>query len=219
MDVMKRVVVVDDHSILLNLIKDFVNNNSDYNVVDSFKSGNQLLFAYSRGEVQFDIVLLDLFMEDGDGFQVIEELKKINPGIKIIIMTFNKQPGLLESVLKNGADGIINKSSDDKEIINALKEVNKGNIFMCPISTNIINTKRDMVSELNKINALTPREKEIVNLICKQELTNTQIAKKLSISDKTVKTHRKNIYAKLNVNTTIQLVRAAINLGYVSIID
>lgn len=216
---MKRVVVVDDHSILLNLIKDFVNNNSDYNVVDSFKSGNQLLFAYSRGEVQFDIVLLDLFMEDGDGFQVVEELKKINPGIKIIIMTFNKQPGLLESVLKNGADGIINKSSDDKEIINALDSVTEGNVFMCPITSHIIHTKRDKVKELNKINALTAREKEILNLICKDELSSSEIASKLSISEMTVKTHRKNIYAKLNVNTTIQLVRAAINLGYISIID
>lgn len=216
---MKRVVVVDDHSILLNLISDYIRGNKDYEVVGTYKSGNELLFAYKREEVIFDMVLLDLFMDDGDGFQVVDELKKLNPLIKIIVMTFNKQPGLLESVLKAGADGIINKSSDDKEILNALEEVNKGNTFMCPISANIINTKRDKVRELNQINALTTREREIVNLICKEELNNSQIADKLHISEKTVKTHRKNIYTKLGVSTTIQLVRAAINLGYISIVD
>ncbi|MFA7326697.1 MAG: response regulator transcription factor [Candidatus Kapaibacterium sp.] len=216
---MKRVAIVDDHLILLNLVSDYLKRNSEYEVAGTFKSGNELLFANRREEVDIDIVLLDLFMEDGDGFLVVEELKKLNPLIKIVIMTFNKQPGLLESVLKSGADGIINKASEDVEILNALKDVEKGNIFLCPITSSIINNKRDKVRELNQINALTPREREILYLICNDELTNNQIADKLHISEKTVKTHRKNIYHKLNVNTTIQLVRAAINLAYISVVD
>ena len=119
---------------------------------------------------------------------------------------------------KSGADGIINKASEDVEILNALNAVEKGNIFLCPITSGIINNKRDKVRELNQINALTPREREILYLICNDELTNNQIADKLNISEKTVKTHRKNIYHKLNVNTTIQLVRAAINLAYISVV-
>lgn len=216
---MKKVVVVDDHSLLLNLISNFVNEHTEYEVISTFKSGNELMFAYKKEEVNFDIVLLDLFMENGDGFFVVEELKKINPLIKIIVMTFNKQPGLLESVLKNGADGIISKSSDDIEIHNALDAVSNGKIFMCPATTHIINTKRDKVRELNQINALTSREREILYLICMDELNNSDISTKLHISEMTVKTHRKNIYQKLNVNTTIQLVRTAINLGYISVVD
>jgi DNA-binding NarL/FixJ family response regulator len=216
---MKRVVVVDDHSILLNLISDYIRGNKDYEVVGTYKSGNELLFAYKREEVVFDVVLLDLFMDDGDGFQVVDELKKLDPLIKIIVMTFNKQPGLLESVLKGGADGIISKASDDNEIMNALKAVENNRNFLCPITTEILNKKRDLVKDLDRINALTTREREIVNLICKEELNNSQIADKLHISEKTVKTHRKNIYTKLGVSTTIQLVRAAINLGYISIVD
>ena len=216
---MKKVVVVDDHSLLLNLISNFVNENSEYEVTGTFKSGNELLFAYKKGEVEFGIVLLDLFMEDGDGFFVVEEMKKLNPLIKIIVMTFNKQPGLLESVLKNGTDGVINKSSDDIEIHNALDAVCKGNIFLCPHTKQIIDSKRDKVRELNQINPLTSREREILYLICRDEFTNTEIADKLHISEMTVKTHRKNIYQKLNVKTTIQLVRTAINLGYISVVD
>lgn len=216
---MKKVVVVDDHSLLLNLISNFVNENSEYEVKGTFKSGNELLFAYKKGEVEFDIVLLDLFMEDGDGFFVVEEMKRLNPLIKIIVMTFNKQPGLLESVLKNGADGVINKSSEDIEIIKALNSVSNGKVFLCPITSQIITNKRDKVRELNQINPLTSRERELLHLICKDELTTPEIAKQLHISEKTVKTHRKNIYQKLNVNTTIQLVRTAINLGYISVVD
>lgn len=215
---MKRVVIVDDHTILLNLVSEYLTINSELEVVGTFKSGNELLFAHSKGEINCDFILLDLFMEDGDGFTVLEELKKNNPLIKILVVTFNKQPGLLESVLKSGADGIINKASEDIEILNAFEEVNKGNVFLCPITSELIKNKRDKVRELNQKNPLTPREREILYLICNDELTNNQIADRLSISEKTVKTHRKNIYHKLNVNTTIQLVRAAINLAYISVV-
>lgn len=216
---MKKVVVVDDHTILLNLISDFVNRNSNYRVVGNFKSGNELLYAYKKNQIRFDIVLLDLFMDDGDGFQVIEELKKLSPDIKIIIMTFNKQPGLLESVIRMGADAIINKSSDDKEILMALEAISLGKRFTCSNTTKIIDNKRDKVRELERINPLTSREREILTLICKDECTNSAIAEKLHISEMTVKTHRKNIYHKLNVGTTIQLVRAAIHMGYISVVD
>ena len=200
---MKRVVVVDDHSILLNLISDYIRGNKDYEVVGTYKSGNELLFAYKREEVVFDVVLLDLFMDDGDGFQVMEELKRLNPLIKIIVMTFNKQPGLLESVIKSGADGIISKSTDDKEIMNALNTVAQNGTFFCPITTEILTKKSDMVRDLNRINALTARERELVNLICKEELNNSQIADKLHISEKTVKTHRKNIYTKVMISVFV----------------
>lgn len=216
---MKRVVIVDDHLILLNLISNDIRDNSEFEVVGTFKSGNELLFAYKRKELRFDFVLLDLMMDDGDGFQVLEELKKLDPLIKIIVMTFNRQPGLLESVLKGGANGVINKASENIEILNGLKSVENNKIFLCPITIEILNRKRDLVRDLNKVNALSTREREILNLICKDELNNSQIANKLSISEMTVKTHRKNIYTKLNVKTTIQLVRAAINLGYISIVD
>lgn len=212
---MKRVVIVDDHTIFLNMISSYIKANSDYEVVATFNSGNKFLDSCLGQELKFDCVILDLTMADGNGYTVLEELKKSNPHIKIIIMTFNKVPRVLDNLLKNGADGIINKSAVENEIVDGLKKVGGDERFLCSITSGIINRTRNLVNELNEIQALTKREREVLTLICEDELTNAQIASKLFISEKTVKTHRNNIYTKLQVNSTIQLVRAAMDIGYV----
>ncbi len=212
---MKRVVIVDDHTIFLNMISSYIRANSDYEVVTTFNSGNKFLKSCIGQDKKFDCVILDLSMDDGNGYIVLEELKKSNPHIKIIIMTFNKVPRVLDNLLKNGADGIINKSAVENEIVEGLKKVGENERFLCSITSSIINRTRNLVNELNEVQALTKREREVLTLICEDELTNAQIASKLFISEKTVKTHRNNIYTKLQVNSTIQLVRVAMDLGYV----
>lgn len=214
---MKRVVLLDDHVFLLKPISDFIINNSDFEIVGEYSCGNEFIDDYENKDLDFEFVAADLMMENGDGYSILEFVKNMNPDIKVIIMTFQKQPGLLESVLKSGANGIINKTSNAKELLNALIETSNNKEYLCPEIERILNDKRDKVKKQEEIKALTKREREILLLICKDELKDREIADKLHIAETTVKAHRSNINSKLKVDSAVKLVRAAVDLGYLSI--
>ena len=214
---MKRVVLLDDHVFLLKPISDFIMNNSDFEIVGEYCCGNEFIDFYKNKDLDFEFVAADLMMENGDGYSILEFVKNMNPDIKVIIMTFQKQPGLLESVLKSGANSIINKSSNAKELLNALIETSNNKEYLCPEIERILNDKRDKVKKQEEVKALTKREREILLLICKDELKDREIADKLHIAETTVKAHRSNINTKLKVDSGVKLVRAAINLGYLNI--
>lgn len=215
---MKRVVLIDDHVLLLKPISDYINNNSEFEVVGKYSSGNKLIDDYKNKELDFNYAIVDLMMNNGDGYQVIEYIKNKNPKVKIIIMTFNKEPGLLESVLKSGADGIINKTSDEKVFLKALDKTFKGEIYLCPVIERILNDKRDKVKQQEDVKALTKREREVLLLICEKELSDKEISKELNIALSTVSVHRRHINEKLNVNSGIKLVKAAVELGFLNIV-
>ena len=214
---MKRVVLLDDHVFLLKPISDYIKNNSDFEIVGEYSCGDEFIDDYKNKDLDFEFVAADLMMENGDGYSILEFVKNMNPDIKVIIMTFQKQPGLLESVLKSGANGIINKTSNAKELLNALIETSNNKEYLCPEIERILNDKRDKVKKQEEVKALTKREREILLLICKDELKDREIADKLHIAETTVKAHRSNINTKLKVDSGVKLVRAAVDLGYLNI--
>ena len=214
---MKRVVLIDDHVFLLKPISDYIKNNSDFEIVGEYCCGNEFIDFYKNKDLDFEFVAADLMMENGDGYSILEFVKNMNPDIKVIIMTFQKQPGLLESVLKSGANGITNKTSNAKELLNALIETSNNKEYLCPEIERILNDKRDKVKKQEEVKALTKREREILLLICKDELKDREIADKLHIAETTVKAHRSNINSKLKVDSGVKLVRAAVDLGYLNI--
>lgn len=151
--------------------------------------------------IQPDIILLDYFLPDSDGIASIRELKKVSVSSKIILLTMESNPNIVDKCRMEGAIGYLPKSISKKALIQALNNAIEG-IPTFPESTG----ENTQVSETySKLNILSKREKEIAYLIA-EGLTSAEIAEKLFLSDLTVNTHRRNLIQKLGLKNSAQLV-------------
>lgn len=151
--------------------------------------------------IQPDIILLDYFLPDSDGIASIRELKKVSVSSKIILLTMENNPNIVDKCRMEGAIGYLPKSISKKALIQALNNAIEG-IPTFPESTGE-NTQG--LETYSKLNILSKREKEIAYLIA-EGLTSAEIAEKLFLSDLTVNTHRRNLIQKLGLKNSAQLV-------------
>lgn len=151
--------------------------------------------------IQPDIILLDYFLPDSDGIASIRELKKVSVSSKIILLTMESNPNIVDKCRIEGAIGYLPKSISKKALIQALNNAIKG-IPTFPESTGENTQGSETYSRLN---ILSKREKEIAYLIA-EGLTSAEIAEKLFLSDLTVNTHRRNLIQKLGLKNSAQLV-------------
>jgi DNA-binding NarL/FixJ family response regulator len=202
---MIRVFIVDDHPVVIEGIHSLLQNEKDMVWVGQAMNAQSCLGFFVSNTA--DVILMDISMPGMDGVELCAAMKEKYPGIFILgLSTFNQ--GLyIKKMMENGASGYILKNSSKEELVKAIHTVNDGGIFFSgEVGQALAEYQRSSKTELP---LLTPREKEILELIA-EGYTNPQIAEKIFLSQFTVDSHRKNLLAKLNVKNTASLIRLAV---------
>jgi DNA-binding NarL/FixJ family response regulator len=207
-----RILVADDHRILLDSLVLLLSSMDNIEVVSKHTNGRQVLAALEI-EPDIDLVVSDVQMPVMGGIELTLQMRVRFPTVKICLLTVADQPEAIKEAIRAGADGYVLKSSERSELESALNIIAKGNKFygeqvmMLLANSTGIEFTQD-VDKPQKI-AITQRELEILKLIA-MEFSGTQIAEKLFISPTTVETHRKHLMQKLGVQSTVGLVKYAI---------
>jgi DNA-binding NarL/FixJ family response regulator len=207
-----RLMLADDHQVLLDGLINIFFNDDNFIVVGSATDGRMLIHNLKSSEV--DVVIMDLNMPRMDGLQALPMLKQLYPQVKILILSNYNQKELVKKVQEAGADGYILKSTSVDELKAAIVDVASG-IKLFPSVEDETLTTGFFVDEFLKKYNLTKREVEIIRHLAKG-LSSKEICEKLSISNFTVDTHRRNILRKLNINNSVGVVSFAKEHGLIA---
>lgn len=201
-----QILIVDDHQILLDGIEAMLHGVGGFKVVGKCSDGNTALNFLSENSV--DVLLTDLYMPNMTGMELTQKVKKQFPNVKVLALSVSYDVSIVHDLIDAGISGFIIKTIGRDELIEAIKTIAQGNIYFSrEVSNEILRSLSNRAEE--EIYHLTEREIEIVKLIA-QEFSNAEIASKLCISERTVETHRKNIYRKTNTKTIVGLIKYAV---------
>lgn len=210
---MINVLIVDDHQLFAEGIKNILVASNEITIINVFHNGKMLLEFLESNDEKADVILLDLQMPDFDG---VDTFKLIDTNEnKIIILSTFFNPGIVTKMLKQGASSYIAKNEHPSELITAIKEVHNKGYYLNSSLISILNQNIEVKLNQNEPE-LSNREKEILIHIC-QGLTNAEVGKKLFISKRTVDGHRARILDKLTCKNTIELVMYAIRNNIMSV--
>jgi two-component system response regulator NreC len=188
-----------------------LNNQQDLQVVGEASEGNEGITKAS--DLQPDVVIMDLSMPHGkDGLSATTEIKKRLPKTSILILTMHDDEGYLFRAIQAGASGCILKSAPHEELLAAIRLVASGDAYLNPSATKRLMEEYLKQGNNDTYSILSEREKEVLTLIAKG-FANKEIAEKLTISVKTVETHRGNLMEKLQMKTRHELVSFALKKG------
>lgn len=201
-----RVLIVDDHAILRDGIRSLLERQEDITVVGEASNGREALTRV--GELQPDIVLMDVAMPVMDGLEATRHIKEAYPEVRVLILTQHDSQEYVTPLLKSGASGYILKRSGGREVVSAIRHVYDEGAFLEP------GVARHVLRDYNRTNedtqtgapTLTERERQVLELVVEGKSTK-EIARALVISPKTVSVHRSNIMSKLGVHNSVELVR------------
>jgi two-component system, NarL family, response regulator NreC len=206
-----RILLVDDHAVVRMGLTMLLNNQQDLQVVGEASEGNEGITKAS--DLQPDVVIMDLSMPHGkDGLSATTEIKKRLPNTSILILTMHDDEGYLFRAIQAGASGCILKSSPHEELLAAIRSVASGDAYLNPSATKRLMEEYLKQGNNDTYSILSEREKEVLTLIAKG-FANKEIAEKLTISVKTVETHRGNLMEKLQMKTRHELVSFALKKG------
>lgn len=205
---MIRIIIVDDHQPYIDAIKTILEEESSIKIVGEALQGKELLEILER--VSADVILMDIRMPLLDGIEATRQVKRKYPHIKVLMLTMQNKKRYITTMIAAGADGYILKNSGKDELVKAIHAVYTGNIYYSSAVTGQVmeSFRKKKTSDSVQV-VLTTREKEVLKLLF-QDLTAIEIARVLKISPHTVDAHRKNMLSKLNVRTTVGLVKIAI---------
>ena len=199
-----KVILVDDHRIVLDGLVSLLESDADFVVLAALTSGEEVI-EYLRKVVP-DILLTDYSLPGISGLDLARRVKKEYPKIKVVVLSMHDEAHLVKDLLKEGVDGYLLKNIQQFELKSALKQIMMGMPYVSPEITKLL------VNDLSNPSAdsvqLTERERDILRLIAK-EYSNKEMAEKLFISERTVETHRKNIFRKTNTSSLVGLIKYA----------
>ncbi|SHJ62622.1 response regulator transcription factor [Aquimarina spongiae] len=202
-----KIALVEDDKLVANLLKDYLDSIDGFSVISVSYSGNSFLDTLDTENLP-DIVLTDLRMKDGTGKDVVDELTKQHIGIKTIVISSHYQPNYIGYMFKSGANAFIPKEIDKKELVKVIRNVNANGHHL---DIEQMETMRKQIASntpvipTNNIAELTPREIDVLKLLCYQ-LTAKEIGEKLFVSRKTVETHKSNLLSKTGAKNIAGLI-------------
>jgi len=212
-----KVLLVDDHTVVLKGLAFFLNTQEDFELVGEANNGKEALVKV--GETSPDVVLMDLYMPEMDGIEATSCIKKEYPNVKVIVLTsFSDQAHVLPA-LKAGASGYILKDVEPDQLVEAIRSAYKGNIQLHPEIANALLSQTLPQEEKEEesfvhVDVLTARENEVLQLLAKG-MSNKEIASVLVITEKTVKAHVSSILSKLHLSDRTQAALYAVKNGIV----
>lgn len=201
------IILVDDHQIMLDGMKALLLNNPQFEVVAQTtnpKEAIQLIHDYNA-----QLLITDINMKELSGIELCKLAKTQFPSLKVLALSMFGDKETISQMLEAGVDGYLLKNTGTEELITALTKLMSGQVFFSnDVTLEMLKTiTQPKLVQTETIN-LTPREVEIVTLIS-AELNNAQIGEKLFISERTVETHRKNIFRKTNTKSVAGLIKYA----------
>lgn len=209
-----RIVLADDHALFRQGLKSLIVGVADLEVVGEASDGLELLNLLKSKICVPELVILDISMPNLRGIEAIPQIRNIHPDVKILIVTMHKDHEYLYQALAAGADGYFLKQDADSELFAAIENIRRGRIYVSPHLSEKPDASWERIREGFGKPALTAREKEVLKLIAAGK-ANKQIADDFFVSVHTVERHRANIMQKLNLKKTADLVRYAIQKGYI----
>ncbi|MEO8972278.1 MAG: response regulator transcription factor [Ktedonobacteraceae bacterium] len=209
-----HILLADDHTILRAGLKMMLNAQPDMEVVGEAQDGSHAISETRR--LQPDIVLMDVTMPDINGIEATRQIKKIQPEVKILVLTMHENDEYVFQALRAGASGYMLKEAADTELITALHVIQSGQFYLSPSAQSVMVgdylQRVHSGEEKDSYSSLTEREREILRFVA-EGYTNNQIAERLVISPKTVDTHRTHVMDKLNLHSRAELVKYAMRRG------
>lgn len=201
-----KIAILDDHQIVIDGLKLLLSSHKQFKIVHESTNGFEMLDRLEHEAV--DILLTDVMMPMIDGYEIAMRVKAQFPHIKVVALTMNGEGMLIDKMIEQAEiAGYLLKTIDKKELVNALESIYNGIRYFSDEIMNELELYQKIKKENESIN-LTTREIEIIQCIA-LNLSNKQIADKLFISERTVETHRKNIFRKTDIHTAIGLIEFA----------
>lgn len=200
-----RILLADDHVMIRQGLVELIKGVSDLEVVGEAGDGIELLSRLNI--VNTHLVILDISMPNLRGIEVVSEIKKKYPDVKILVLTMHKE--YLHQALSAGADGYLLKEDAGQDLLYAIESIREGRPFLSPRLTQELTRNR-----MTSLESLSSREKVVLKLIAGGK-TNQAIAEILFISVRTVESHRAHIMRKLKLKNATDLVKYAIQKGYI----
>lgn len=207
-----RILVADDHGIVRSGIKLLLERQADMEVVAEAEDGAEAVNLAL--EHKPDIAVLDISMPTMTGLQATREITRQMPNTSVLLLSMHDDQRYLYEALSAGAGGYVLKRSADQDLVRAVRSVRRGEPFLTEEANQALVRDWYESGEEAPRDRLTARELEVVKLIAEAH-TNKQIAQILDVSEKTVESHRSNVFHKLGMRDRVELVRYAIRRGLI----
>lgn len=211
-----NIMLVDDHALMRAGLKLLLQKRPSLKVVGEASDGFEALRLYDN--LRPDILILDISLPRIDGIQVLTEIKLRYEQAKVIVLTMHEDEDYITLIMNAGASGYVPKAAVDEELYNAIDSVMDGYIYLRPkeIST-MLKKMQNETDSRNPYVILSPREREVLQLLV-HGFSLSEIAQKLTISIKTVDTHKTRMLNKLNLSKKSELVQYAIKYNLINMI-
>jgi DNA-binding NarL/FixJ family response regulator len=211
-----RIVIADDHTMFRSGLRALLEKEPDLLVVGEAASGAETVTRVA--ELHPELLIMDLSMPGGvSGAQTAEAVLAECPGLGLLVLTMHEDEYYMREMLRIGARAFLLKKSSSEELIQAVRAVARGDLFIDPALTRhlvpaFVGRREKPQPRKGRLDLLTKREQEVCYLLA-LGYTNSEVGEKLFISERTVETHRNNIMAKLELGNRAELVRFAIDNG------
>ncbi len=211
-----RILLVDDHTVVRSGLRMLMSAQHGVEIVG--EAGTAAEAMTMTAQVQPDVILMDIGLPDKSGIEATREIKERFPRIAVVALTIHEDEEYFFKMLEAGASGYVPKRAAPEELLSAIQVAAAGEVYLYPSLAKIL--VRDYLNEQPAVDkraaldGLTERESEVLTYLA-EGTSNTEIAKALVISPKTVERHRENIMRKLNLHSRAELVRYAIRKGII----
>jgi two-component system response regulator NreC len=205
-----RVLLADDHRVMRDGLRMLVNQQENMEVVGEADNGLAAISLMER--LRPDVVVMDISMPELNGLKATERLKQLHPDVKILILTRHTDSGYVKQLMRAGASGYVLKQSASEELVRAILHVARGQMYLDPLITEhaVGATGRGVTPAAT---ALSKREEEVLRLLAWGMLSR-EIAERLTISIKTVETHKANAMTKMGMKSRVDVVHYALLQGW-----
>ncbi|WP_318463479.1 response regulator transcription factor [Photobacterium leiognathi] len=207
-----KVVIVDDHQVVIDGFMARLQLEPDIDVIGTASNGIEALEVISQ--LDPNVILMDISMPIMNGIDATAQIKKQYPDAKVLMLTMHDNREYIMKVMQVGAMGYMLKEISAEKMVQAIKTVNQGATYFCETTSQTIFTQAAAPIAAPEVNPLSRREEGILKHVA-QGLSSKQIAKALDISYRTVETHRQNIKHKLDLHSTAELAKYALEKGLV----
>lgn len=208
-----RILLADDHTLVREGVRRILESQRSAWAVSEVSDGEAAIAKVATGEV--DVLVLDLAMPGRDGLEVLAEVKKSRPSVRVLVLTMHDDPAYVSRAVQSGADGYLLKDSAVQDLVTAIDTVMEGRAYYAPaVQRALSEIVRGKAAEERPLEQLTEREREVLKLVAEGYPTK-EIAARLGISHRTVESHRANLMRKLDLRSVAKLTQFAVREGLV----